>query len=115
MSKTVRLICSPVDSNLEVVEGLVIKLHIPYSNEEVTVKVNPNITDYAECQNDNVRQVMQYEDTDETKTLKFDFEDNNTQRVEFDNKIYEIKLMGIGKVNKLGQDFPAFDFLVSIT
>ena len=48
MSKLIKIIQSPFNPALEVVEDIVIQLHVPYSNKSVTVQVNPNIQDYQE-------------------------------------------------------------------
>lgn len=116
MSNTIwniKLISSPSHSNLEIAEELIIKLHVPYSNDQVTVKVNPNITEYRDDQTKNIRQLSVSRDTDETKTLRFDFKNNNIHRINVGNKNYEMRLMAIGKVNEAGQDFPAFDFMIT--
>ena len=107
-----KLISSPFHSNLEVAGELIIKLHAPYSNDEVTVKINPNITEYRDDKGKNIRQLSISRDTDETKTLQFNLKNNNVQRINFRNKDYQIKLMSISKIKEEGQDFPCFEFLV---
>lgn len=109
----VKIINSPSHSNLEVAGGLVIKLHVPYSDKNVTVKINPNLMEYKEKVNDNLRQVSMSLDTKETKILNFDFQKNNIQNIAYENKNYEIKLMSIGKVSEQGQDFPTFEFMIT--
>jgi hypothetical protein len=115
MSKIVKLIQSPFTSPLETVEGITIQLHVPYSETEVTVKVDSNIEEYIE--NDDkediqVRQVMVNTDTPLTKTLSFDFNENVEQQVKIENDNYKIKLMNIGKENLQGQDFLFYEFNV---
>lgn len=76
MSNTIwniKLTSSPSYSNLEIAGELVIKLYMPYSNDKATIKVNPNIIEYRDDQGKNVRQFSISKDTDETKTLQFDF------------------------------------------
>ncbi len=107
-----KIINSPSHSSLEVAGELVIKLHVPYSDNNVTVKINPNLVEHKEKITDNLRQVSIFLDTKDTKTLMFDFQKNNAHNITFENKNYEIKLMSIGKVSEQGQDFPTFEFMV---
>jgi hypothetical protein len=116
MVKLVRIKNSPFTSNLEVVDKLVIKLHAPYSEKDVTVQLNPNIQNYREKADRpgiRVRQVMQTTPTDQTQIIKFDFEDNKVKMVQVEGEKYRIELMQIGKENEQGQDFPFFEFSVS--
>lgn len=116
MTKLVRIKNSPFTSNLEVVDKLVIKLHAPYSEKDVTVQLNPNIQDYREKADQpgvEVRQVMQIIPTDQTQIIKFDFGDNKVKVVQVENEKYQIELMQIGKEKVQGQDFPFFEFSIS--
>lgn len=115
MSNTIwniKLISSPSHSNLETAGELIIKLHVPYSNDQVTVKINPNITEYHDDQGKNIRQFTISKDTDETKTLQFNLKNNNIHRINLRDKNYQIRLMTIGKIKEGRQDFPCFEFLV---
>ena len=115
MEKLIKIVISPFNSNLEVVGDIVINSYVPYSEKEVTVQVNPDVQDYKENQDQlgiQVRQVMVTTNTKQTKTLKFDFKENNTHEIEINDKKYEIKLMQIGKEKLQGQDFPYFEFFV---
>jgi len=114
MSKihNVKLIASPFNPSLEVAGDLVISLHVPYSDDMVTIKINPNIVDYKEKPSPNVRQVKVSKETGETHTLKLDFQVNNVQKIKVDNKDYEIKLLHIGKVKQEKANFPVFEFQV---
>jgi len=109
----VKIINSPFHPNIEVAGDLVIKLHVPYSDENVTVKINPNLVAYNEKISDNLRQYTKSFDTKDTKTLTFDFQKNNVNNITFANKSYEIKLMTIGKISEQGQNFPTFEFAVN--
>ena len=114
--KRVRIKCSPFSSNLEVADDIVLKLHVPYSDKEVTIQVNHNIQDYKE--NDDkpgvkIRQTIVTTPTDETRTLKFDFSKMKTQKVVIGITAYKIELLEIGKEEIQGQKFPYFDFSVS--
>lgn len=109
----VKIINSPSHSNLEIAGDLVIKLHAPYSDKNVTIKINPNLVAYKEKITDNLQQYAKSFDIKDTKTLMFDFQKNNLHNITLENKNYEIKLMNIGKVSEQGQDFPTFEFMVS--
>lgn len=115
MMKNIRITCSPFSPGIEVVEDIVIKACLPYSENNVTVQVNPNIQGYDEKldqSNVKVRQATVTTKTDQTHTFKLDFKDNNVQKVKIGEKEYKIKLMNIGKENIKGQDFPTFEFFV---
>jgi hypothetical protein len=116
MSNLVKILQSPFNPALEVVEDIIIQLHVPYSDTNVTIQVNPNVQDYQEnSDNENiqVRQVMLTTSTDQTKTLSLDFNNNKKQSFDIEGSNYEIELMNIGKENIEGQDFPYFEFNVS--
>jgi hypothetical protein len=116
MNKSIKIVQSPFNLNLEVVEDIVIKLHVPYSNKSVTIQVNPNIQDYqekADTKNAQVRQVIMTTPTDQTRTLSFDLENNKKHRITIEDFDYEIELIKIGKENIQGQDFPYYEFNVS--
>lgn len=116
MAKLVRIVNSPFTSNIEVVGDLVIKLHVPYSDKDVTVQLNPNIQDYQEKADKpgiQVRQVMKTIPTDQTQEIKFDFEANRVKVVQVEKEKYRLELKQIGKQNMQGQNFPFFEFSVS--
>jgi hypothetical protein len=114
--KRIRIKCSPFTSNLEVADDIVLKLHVPYSDSEVTIQINPNIQDYKEKDDKpgvNIRQKIVTTPTDETRTLKFDFNNMKIQKVVIGSAAYKIELLEIGKEEIQGQKFPYFDFSVS--
>ena len=118
MEKLINLVMSPFSPNLEVVGDIVLMIHVPYSDKEVTLRVAPNVQDYQERADQpgiQVRQVMVTNATPDTCTLKFDLRDNSTQRFELDGKTYEIKLLRIGQQNLQGQDFRCYEFHVRST
>ena len=118
MKKLVRIVQSPFAPNLEVVDNLVIKLHVPYSEKEVTVQVNPNIQEYQEKADRpgvEVRQLMVTTSTDETQVIRFDLADNKKRVVTLGKETYEIELIEIGRQNMEGQDFLYFEFGVAKT
>lgn len=115
MEKQIKLVLSPFNSNVEVIDEMVISIHVPYSDKDVNIQINPNIQEYKE--NDdrpglNVRQVTVTTATEDTKTLHFDFLNDNIKNVQINNKEYEIKLLNIGKENIEGQDFSSFEFYI---
>ena len=109
----VKITNSPSNSNLEVAGDLVIKLYVPYSDDSVTIKINPYLKEYKEKVTDNLRQYTEFRDTKDTKTLLFDFQNSNVNEINCENKNYEIKLMNIGKVSENGKDFKTFEFMIS--
>ncbi len=115
MEKLVKIASSLVNPSMEIVGNIIINLHVPYSEKDVTIQINPNIQDYQEnvsLPGIDIRQMLVTTSTDETKELKFDFKENNTQKIQVNEDTYEIKLMHIGKEKMEGQDFPFFEFLV---
>ncbi|MDO8446425.1 MAG: hypothetical protein Q7T53_10060 [Deltaproteobacteria bacterium] len=116
MEKLVKLTLSPFSPNIEVVDKMVMKVHVPYSEEMVTMQFNPNIQDYKE-QDDKpgikVRQTTFSTSTAQTTTVPFDFKANNIQDIFVENTKYTVKLMTIGKELIQGQNFLYFDFFVT--
>lgn len=118
MKKTIKLSNTPETTNLEICGDLVVKLHVPYSKEEVNIQLNPAVQDYKENQDQpgvKVRQMMVTAPTDDTKTLKLDFKENNVHTVTVAGTGYKIKLMDIGETKFQGQDFPTFEFFIETT
>jgi hypothetical protein len=116
MSQLIKIVQSPFNPPSEVVEDIIIQLHVPYSDENVTVQVNPNTQDYqenADIKNVQVRQLMMTTPTDQTKELSFDFDNNRKHSINIEGSDYEIELMNIGKENIQGQDFLFYEFNVS--
>jgi hypothetical protein len=91
MTKRIRIVQSPFNPPLEVVDDIVVNLHIPhmpYSKKHVTVQVNPNVQNYpedAEATHVQVRQVIVAVPTDQTKVVLLDFGDNKKKRFEIEN------------------------------
>jgi hypothetical protein len=116
MTKSIKIVQSPFSPSLEVVDDIVISLHAPYSDKNITIQVNPNIQHYqekADTKNVQVRQVMVSTPTDQTQTLEFDLKNNKKKQVHIEESTYEIELMNIGKENIQGQDFLFYEFNVS--
>lgn len=100
MEKLVKLTLSPFSPNLETIDKMTMKIHVPYSEQSVTIQFNPNIQNYKEQADQigiQVRQVMFSTHTADTKTLLFDFVSNNVHDVTIENTKYNVKLMNIGK------------------
>ena len=115
MHKLIKIVHSPFNPALEVVGDIVIQLVLPYSENNVTVHVNPNIQDYqenADTANAQVRQVTHTTPTDQTKVLSFDYDNNRKHKINIEECNYEIELMNIGKENIQGQDFPFYEFSI---
>lgn len=114
MQKLVKIVESPFNPNIEIVDKMVMKVHAPYSENEVTIQFNPNIQEYREQdQKGQVRQFMFTTPTDQTKTLSFNFKARNVHAVKIENTIYNVKLMNIGKEAIQGQSFLYFEFFVT--
>lgn len=115
MSSQVKICLCPFEPNIANAEGLIISVSAPYSEDEVTVTINPNITDYVEGQNDeniNVAQLMRYSSSDETITTKLDLVQNPEQRFAYGGKLRSIRFMGTSKELHEGQEFLSFEFFV---
>lgn len=90
--------------------GLVIKLQPPYSENVVNLMINPNVMSYEKGKEGpgfSVGPISMSRHSSDTKILKFDFDNNNTQRIQVDDKNYKIKLMNIIKGHPL-----SFEFLI---
>lgn len=116
MEKLVKLTMSPFSPNVEVVDKMVMKVHVPYSENNVTIQFNPNIQDYKEQQDQKdikIRQLMFTTPTDHTRTFSFDFKANIAHDVTIENTKYNVKLMTIGKEPIQGQNFIYFEFFIT--
>ena len=116
MGNVKKIFQSPFSPNIEVFGDIVVKVHVPYSERNVTLKINPYIQDYKEDQSTadvQVRQVMLTTDTDETITIKLDLDGNRRETVTVAGREYVVELADIGKENQQGQDFPFFEVDVS--
>ena len=109
----ITLVASPFQPALEIAGNLAIKLHVPYSDKDVTIQIGAETVDYKEAPQANVRQVMVSKSTGDTQTLLFDFLKNKIKKITFDNKKYEIELIDIGKKNEKGQNFKSFAFKIT--
>lgn len=115
--KTIKIINSPFQPNLEVVDNFVVQLFVPYSEKLVTVQISPNITHYEEkgvnsTPDIQIAQVIETQSIPETQTITLDFDKNNICEFKALNKKYTIKLLAIGKKNIENQDFPTFEFYI---
>lgn len=105
--KNIKLSAAP-DLLFSTVGDLVIKLQPPYSENEVNLMVNPNVTAYEkgkESPGFSIGPTIMSRHSKETKILKFDFANNNKQRIPIEGKNYEIKLMSINKGHPLSFEF----------
>ena len=118
MGTLVKICMSPYSPNLQVYEDIVIKVHVPYSDDSVTVKVNPNVQHYQgdpDTADTQVRHVLATSDTDETVTVEFDLVANPVRTISVVENKYEMKLTAIEKECLHGQNFPCFKFDVTTT
>lgn len=114
----VKLSINPYSPSIEAVENFVMMIHVPYSNKEVTIKIDSSIQEYIE--NDDkpgikIRKMTIMQDTKYTRTLRFDFKENNTHSIEIDNRKFDIRLIEIGdeEIEEVqGQSFKFFRFTI---
>ena len=107
--KNIKLSAAP-DLLFSTVGDLVVKLQAPYSENEVSLMISPNVTVYEKSKEGHgfsVGPTSMSRHSKETKILKFDFANNNKQRITIEGKNYDIKLMSINKDHPL-----SFEFLV---
>ena len=115
MNKKIRIIQSALNPPIETVGNLILNLHVPYSDKEVTIQINPNLEEYIENQQEKGFEIIQMSvttSTIDTKTLMFDFGTNNTHTFNYDDETYTISLLDIGIVEIEGQVSQYFEFLV---
>lgn len=84
------------------VEGLSIKLSGPYTESEVTVKINQFDDDHP----------ADAPETKATKTIKFNFERSNTKKIKLSHNHYKVTLVSISQKGWEGKEYPCFEFLV---
>ncbi|MDQ5909124.1 MAG: hypothetical protein QG599_1218 [Pseudomonadota bacterium] len=115
MKKRIKIVLSPFNPPLELVEGFVIKVDIPYSDSKVTIQVCPNFQEYeenADVDSAKIRQKIMAIPTDETTRLFFDLGKNRKQKIVAEGMAYEIELLNIGYEDIEGKKFRSFDFSV---
>ena len=91
MQKAIKIYHSMEADNFTMVDDIIISLNCPYSENDVAVEINSNITDYQ-------------------KKLKFDFKDNKTHNFQVENNSYEMQLTNI---EKNSQGFLSFEFVIT--
>lgn len=112
---SVKLNVSPFEPGIEIAGDLVIKMHVPYSDQIATIQVNPNITDHrpsADVPGMKIRQVTETRETSETQTLQFELKKRTTHQIAVGQKMYVIELVNIGYTEKEGQKFKSYEFEV---
>lgn len=115
MEKILRLTQSPFTPPIQTVGNLIINLHVPYSDKEVTIQINPNYQQYIEDQKADGIEIKQFSvttSTIDTMQFKFDFEENNSKTFNYDDETYTLRLIQIGNEKIEGQDFRFFEFEV---
>lgn len=105
-NKEIQIILSPICDHFMITGGFEMKLHAPYSKDEVTVLIDPNI------QRD---QKVIDTSTARASEICFDLKKNRTHFFELGAEKYEINLSSIAiknnEVNKL--EYLYFEFIVS--
>ena len=113
MKKIFKLIQSPFKPPMEVIGNLVINLHVPYSDKEVTIQINPNYQEYVENQKGEGIEIKQFSVTTttiDTMQFSFDFGENKSKTFNYDDETYTLTLHNIGTEKIDGQDFRFFEF-----
>lgn len=110
--RKITLAPSPTNPGIEIVDGLTIKRHVPYSASTVTLEFSPNIVEH-EPQGDQpgvkVRQLTMAIDNDETVRHLFDLNGIKRHTVMANGANYDVELVGIG-----GQaPFSTYDLVVT--
>jgi hypothetical protein len=93
---------------VEVFKDLVIKRHLPYGTDHVTLIFSPGFDDFASAADTpevKVRNLTATSSTDETETREFNFTDKKSHDVVFQGRTYRITLLEIhGAVPSLSFD-----------
>lgn len=108
--KEVKIIKSPFSPGIEVVDPFTMMVIAPFSETLVTVKIDTNIQDYKEKDDQpgmQVRQSMVTSNTAHTKTLNFNLTNNKVHKIEVDGRKFAITLLEIGR-----EEFLYFKFRV---
>jgi DUF2971 family protein len=111
--QTIRINLSPFHPNVAIFGKLFFRIHVPYSDDEVTILTNPNLLNYQENTSHGgaqFRQVQLSVPTMQSRTLKFKKGLDEPQKVRIDDTDYEIQLLKIGKEKAGRQDFFFFEF-----
>jgi hypothetical protein len=111
--QTIKINLSPFHPNVAIFGKLSFRIHVPYSEDEVTIMTNPNLLNYQENTGHDgaqLRQVQLSVPTMHSRTLKFKIDRDEPQKIRIDNTDYEIRLVKIGKEKTGTQDFFFFEF-----
>ena len=82
MSTQLKICLCPFEPNIGIVDDLVISVSPPYTENNVTVTINPNVTEYVEGKTEGdvqIAQLMEHRASDETITTKLDVQNNPKQ------------------------------------
>ncbi|MCX6154087.1 MAG: hypothetical protein NT007_08005 [Candidatus Kapabacteria bacterium] len=119
--KQVTISNNPFQPKFEVVGNLIVKLHVPYSERDVNIMINPNISEYIEKKNEVDVKIHHFSITinnERSSILYFNLDGNNENKHTFVNddrsiwEQYNFKLLDIRKKRIQGQDFPIFIFQI---
>ena len=106
INKEIQIRLSPICDHFIISGGFEIKLHAPYSKDEVTVLIDSNIQRDLNFINTP---------TARTSEICFDLKKNRTNLLKLGDEQYEINLLSIALKNNEGnkQDYLYFEFIVS--
>jgi hypothetical protein len=115
MPTNVKICLCPFEPNLAVAGSLLIAVSPPYTDESVTVELNPKITKYTEGDSGGGVQIAQLtvqQSSDETIRINLHIANHPEQTLSYDGHNYTIRLMRISTEKREGQDFRTFEFFV---
>lgn len=99
--KTITLSAEPsTNDNYQVYDDFIVKLSLPYNEKQVAIKINPMIVEYKENISKSemeIRQLNVTKDTNETRFLHFDIENDNEHTFVVEGNTYRIRLLDILK------------------
>ena len=84
MKETIRIVATSFQASVEIAFGLTFKLAAPYSDNYVTLRVNPNITNFEAQPSSNVRKVSISKPIPESQTLFFDLDSQKSHRIDYE-------------------------------
>jgi len=115
MSSQVSICLCPFEPNIATAEDLVLSVSAPYSEKQVTLTINPNITGYIKGKSEgglHIAQLIESRSTDETVTVKLDVQQHPEQLFAYGGKLHSVRFMGTIKKSYEVQEFLCFNFFV---
>lgn len=115
MSSNVKICMSPFEPPLATVEGLSFSMGPRYSAEQVSVTINPNITDYVEGEKKEgleIAQMVQQDPSVDSFSITLNIKNHPEQKFSFNGIRYSIRFMGTEKEKIKGDEFTSYKFFV---